>query len=374
MRRNILLDKLSSQKTPLYFAAVFWALLVSGACIRSRNAGRTESNSNCDNKLGSSGALIGANAPMGPLQMKSIHLLEEASCIAFSNDGSTIAVAGSHNITILDKSGLLVAKIHSKGFRVEKLRLSSNGRVLLCVSGTGIFNSNRRIELWRAPFAEELITKELINRAPNSFENLNAWDADISPDGTTLICAGGKLSGLCSFSLRSNSSSKLSNGFDKYIVGSAAFSNDGKHFSLIAIDPDAAGGADELVFVLSPKDYVIERKYPLEGRELVGLIGSDPIVLNRIPNGGSSLINLRNQKVLMELPEHLNEIRVAAFFNDGNYLATIGAQLNIWNTSESKRFFTINLPAGQSKFALCTSAFGVAWLHGADELRVLLFK
>jgi roadblock/LC7 domain-containing protein len=289
------------------------------------------------------------------------------SALAYSPDGTTLAVSGYHEVLLhhVDGSGLL-ARLVGKSPRIESLAYSPDGKTLAAAGGAPA--QFGEIEFWDAE------TRKPINAVNATFDALFA--ASFSPDGKQLAFSAADNSvrvvsvpdgkGLLNFGNHSD-----------WVFGTA-FSTDGKH--LISAGRDQAikltiieGGS----FVDDVNKHYDALKalarHPTADQVICG--GQDAIPrLYQVFRTTARTMNNEDHNLLREFERQPGPISAVAFSPDGKLVAVGGAadEARVYDAKDGRRIAALRGNAG-GVFALAFSPSGDRVAAGGFDGRVRLY-
>ncbi|HWB00472.1 MAG TPA: c-type cytochrome domain-containing protein, partial [Pirellulales bacterium] len=151
-----------------------------------------------------------------------------APSVDFSPDGKLIAVAGFHEVLLLDAaSGERAARLVGKSARIESVRFSPDGKRLAVAGGQP--SEEGEIQIW------DVATRKLIRSVPAGYNTV--YGANWSPDGKLIAYGCGDLDDNTVRAINAETGEQvLQQGAHNDWVRDTAFSLDGSHLVSVARD------------------------------------------------------------------------------------------------------------------------------------------
>lgn len=290
--------------------------------------------------------------------------------LAASGDGTKIAVVvGSGDLSILNvASGKAICKTTTRVFDCQQLKFSASGDVLLCQGGTGLLNSHRWFEVRRTSDGTLLFSNN-----PQDYRRLFgaedapiAWAADLSPDGTTLLLAGGAIQGVRCFDLTTRRWKPLAlpRSVIQQSIEAVFFGRAGNR--VMCISAGRAGLDDPKLFVLTLPELKVQASYTLRSRGFAGLGMNDEIIVSsRTTTGSLRLSNLSTDVAIPGVDLPGEGVEDAVFFSGGSRVAVlVDGTLSVWNIRSGREEARLRDPRGRKQFRIAAEGDTLVTAHG----------
>lgn len=292
------------------------------------------------------------------IERRELTLPGEAEAIGISVDGKRMAAAlTNRKLFVLDvPSGKIFRTFTLGGFSCERLKFSADGEMLICTSGTGLFNSKRWIDVWRLKDAKLVFSSrpDVGPKFPLGESLSQAWSADLSPGGRTVLisCKSGEVFSVDLPNQSATLELALSN---KGHVMQIEYAMNGERVLLCTL---GSQGSDAwTLHVLRTGDQSVEKTYAMEGKRLIGVTDDGKIVVSA-PKGDAgqiAMLDLDSGKSLMDEILEQSAVTSAAIFCGGTrFMSSDERRLRVWDLGSRK--VTLEIATTERQVVACEGA------------------
>jgi WD40 repeat protein len=274
--------------------------------------------------------------------------------LALTPDGKYLAAALTDRSVVIveSSSGTQLCKFTLLGFGCEGLKFSGDGDMLLCTSGTGLFESKHWFDVWRLSDRRLMFSNrpDVGPKFPHAEELYQATDADLSPDGRTLlVCSGAAVYAID----LAKQTAALMDSLSSRGYAEVYFEPDGRRMLCLArsaLHPD-----EDRLYVARTTTCEIEHSYDMAHKLLLAVRQDGRIIVGRLVPGSDGydyeVIDVDTGKPLIR--ETLDPGSDVGFFRGDTRLMLLkDNHLRVWDL----RSHTIAISVYVSNSAVATCA------------------